>query len=493
MNIKKNTIWNIAESIIGFLVGLSIARSIISLLGIDQYGLFVILSMLSGYGVISLFDLGMTGAIISFASQYRNIKESVLLTKLWVFSIIFYFIIACLAVLTCIYIVKVDVGSILTKIDSLKISREIIFPALLLTFISFTSYSFIAFIQSYELYRYLQIINITGHLCRAVSAFYFISSENGLLYFLYAIVSIRLIQTAALFLVLILLLKDLRRVIFPEFSLILVWLKYSTILFGSALVGFFMNMFDKLLITAKLPFGDVGFYDVINKPANGLRMGLAVLYSAVEPATVRIFSNGGKPAIKRFYLDCSLNISVIIIPLIITSFLNMRSILSVWLGDDQISDNLVYATVCAGIYVLLIIQSSIANIMLVAIRLGKKILPIQIFTAIVVVILMLLSIDNYGIWGCIISILIGYLISSFMILKIFYFYLEFKGKDILTEVVNFIVTILLSIACCLVGHFVFDNDNILELLSLMLCELLLIWALLYLIYYKNKYHQYWLR
>ena len=86
------------EAAIAFAVALMVTRLIIQKFGMHEYGLFVTLSLLSGYGIISLFDLGMTGAAVTFAARYKNSGLSKELRMLWFFCLFYFLVIATFSV-----------------------------------------------------------------------------------------------------------------------------------------------------------------------------------------------------------------------------------------------------------------------------------------------------------------------------------------------------------------------------------------------------------
>lgn len=487
MKLRINTIWNIVESAVAFVVALIVTRLLIQNFGMLNYGLFVMLSMLSGYGIISLFDLGMTGAVVTFAARYKNAGLSNELRKLWCFCLIYFFSIASFAVILVGVFVVFDMGSILTKIQSSDQKIEILYPALILTFLSFFSFVFVSFFQAFEFYKSLQLVNILGHLTRLLTAFYVLSLPDGLYLFFWVMTGIKLVQIVALFFILVISVNDLKSPLKPDRKLIKEWGSYSLILFGSAIVGFFMNMLDKVLIAAKLPFSDIGRYDVANKPANGLRMGFSVLYSAIEPATIRTHSSGGKPAVRNLYNKSTFYITSIITPLIIVSFFNMNNIFTVWLGSAD--DELVYLAIAAACYLLVIIHASVANIMLVAVGAAGKILPIQVLSAFIVFISMLFLINIYGLLGCVLAIFLGYLISSILMLRYFFRFFMYKSITQLKSIIFhsfFVLSISIVVSWLftklnLSGHF-----KLYELAFICLIELMLIYSILYTFFILRK-------
>jgi O-antigen/teichoic acid export membrane protein len=493
MKVRVNTIWNILEAAIGFLVTIVVTQLIIKHFGMRDYGLFVLLSMLSGYGVISLFDLGMTGAVVAFAARYKNQNLLVELKKLWTFSLLFYLFIASITVMVVIVIVSVDFGGILTRVKSSGYQFNLLYPAILLTFLSFFSYASVAFLQAFELYRPLQIVNILGHLLRLIASFYLLDLHDGLYFFLWAIVLIKILQTFLLVVILLMLVKEFRCLMLPNLMLIKEWARYSLILFSSALVGFCMNMVDKVLIAAKLPFLEVGRYDVANKPANGLRMGVSVLYSALEPATVRVYSTGGKPSVRRLFNKSTFYISSIMIPLIVVSFFNMKTIFNVWLG--YIDYDLIQLSIASAFFLLIVIHASVANVMLVAVGAAKKILPIQIISALLVLILMVSTINLYGLWGCVLAIFAGYTLSSILILKYFFYFFGYKSaRHFKNAFLRHLITLSISALISYAGVLVFFGAaRLIDLIFSVLIELTICYGVIYFFVLKrNEKVRFWL-
>ena len=480
MNLKKNTIWNIVEVAISFTVALIVTRLFIQNYGMNEYGLFVTLTLLSGYGIISLFDLGMTGAAVTFAARYRNLGLSNELRMLWFFCLFYFFTIAVLAFFIISTLIFLDFGSILYKIQSSRDGLKMVFPSLLLTFLSFFSFVFVSFLQAFELYKSLQLVNVVSHLTRLLAAAYFLPFQGGPYNFFWAMVVIKLLSIIVLFIILILSVNELKYPIRPSFKLVREWVNYSLILFGSAIVGFFMNMLDKVLISSKLPFTDVGRYDVANKPANGLRMGLSVLYSALEPATVRSYVSGGIGSVRRLYNKSTFYICFIIFPLIIVSLLNMENILKTWLGSSDTA--LVYLAIAAACYLIVVIHASVANVMLVAVGVAGKILPLQIFSAFIVFILMTFLIGTYGLYGCVIAIFSGYLLSSILILRYFYIFFKYETTGELRSIIFdsiFIFFTSITISWLFKKINLPENLKLYELIFIFVSELTIIYIVLY--------------
>lgn len=427
MNIKINTIWNALEALIAFSVAVIVTRLLILNFGMNQYGLFVTLSLLSSYGIISLFDLGMTGAAVTFAARYKNSGSSNELRMLWFFSLFYFLAVAFFSVIFVLVFISFDMGGILSKIQSTQQGLKILYPSLILTFLSFFSFAFTSFLQAFELYKPLQLVNILGHLTRLAAGIYISTLPAGIYYFLWIAVGIKFLTLIILFYILVSSVHALKSPLKPNFKLIKEWASYSIILFGSSINGFFMNMLDKFLIVAKLPFSEVARYDIANKPGGGLRMVLSVLFSALEPATIRTFATGGKPAVRSLYNKSTFSISAILMPLITVSFINMESILNVWLGrSDSV---LVLLAIAAASYLIVVIHAGVANVMLVAVGAAGKILPSQILSAFIVFISMIYFINIYGLFGCILALFLGNLVGSILILRYFISFFKYRSTD----------------------------------------------------------------
>ena len=75
MSLLKNTGWNILGLVIPLIMAIPVMGILARLLGVERFGLFTIAYALMGYA--SVFDGGISRAVIRFVSIYRNDNEKV--------------------------------------------------------------------------------------------------------------------------------------------------------------------------------------------------------------------------------------------------------------------------------------------------------------------------------------------------------------------------------------------------------------------------------
>lgn len=315
---------------------------------------------------------------------------------------------------------------------------------MLLTFFTFIGYLYLSFLKSFESFFEIQIINIIFNFFKLLIVFISILFSFDMFFIISFIALFKFIQTFLYFYILKAHFHLKFYFIKLRFKEIKIWTSYSSILFLSSLVGFCFNIFDKVIIAAKLGLANIGLYDAASKPKDGLKSVLGVLYSAIDPLTVKVFHLKGKSNVSQLFFDVSFFIIIIFIPFFIFIISNMDMLINIWLGDNVNNIEIINYAIILSITLLINLHSSVANTMLVALREAKSLLPFQIISAIIVIFVTILFIDKLGIYACIIALICGNLFSSFFTLLKLKLFLNISSNVLFYKLISFLLFLIIT-------------------------------------------------
>jgi O-antigen/teichoic acid export membrane protein len=452
MNEKKlilsNTIYVAIESVVGLIVGLVLARIMVIKIGAALYGAYVLLSLFSGYGILSMIDLGMGGAVTVFSAQYMVTKPEKV-KGLWIFSVIYYMVVSLLAgVLSTLIIMYYD-KNISTNIISLGLTKSVLVPTILLVVFTFLSYMVDSFLKGFSDYAFMEIITIIMHIVRLVCIGYIVFNAIAFIYIMWVLVFCTLVRYLLLLVYLYNKYPGMIGFGAVEYSDAIIWLKYSLSLFVSSISGFIFNVADKILISVYLPVVAMANYDIAGKPDRIMRSGMSVLLSAVIPASARYSALGEKEKLKVMYFRGSIWISLIMMPPALYIYITMPEFISLWVGNNYMW--LAKLSRLMMFYLFFSSASSLANTMLAGIGYAKQMIPGQIISSGLNFALSIILVKNYGLNGLAVGTIAGYALGSIVYWILIWKYLSIGIQQFIKEYLYPMILLIVFSLLCIFG------------------------------------------
>lgn len=421
--------FGILELLTTIIISIIIPKIFISNLNLELYGLFLTLTLFSSYGIITMLDFGMGGAVITFVSKYHHTDKEKL-QKLWTFSSIYFIIISILAVFIGLIIIKYYDKTIESKLFHLNIPKSILIPTLIMIWSSFLSYLGDSFLFGFNNYKYLKGTLIIQNILRLSAIYLIIKTSQNFVMLIWSSAIISLLRT--FFVVFYLKYSYSEFITFnkPKIIDIKEWLSYSLILIISSITGFIFNSANKILITLFLPVSNLGQFDIISKPYNFLRAILSSLISAITPVSSHYKSLNQNEKIIELFFRSNLWTNIILIPPVVFIITMMKHFIFNWvkITDSQI-------IFCAQIMMLSILllnfTASISNLIIVGIGDAKKILPLQIIGSTLTLFLSFYGIIYYEIKGIVTALFIGNILVNIGYIIVISKILDLKMRMIL--------------------------------------------------------------
>jgi len=393
--IVRNTIFNIVGRFWGILVGLILIPYIIKHIGVDRFGIWVIVGVLTTY--FGLLDFGIKTSFVKYIAEYYTKKETEKINQVVSTGFVFY---ALLAVLIS-FIGFLVIDSILRFFNiPLHLYQEARFVFLLGIIIFVVSNAFSPFGAIQEGLQRMDISNriaIILSLPSIIGTIFFLEMGYGLS---------GLIVNNALILILTIIVnvaiahKILKGLRFDPFlfskkmfrKLFLFGYKLQITVIGSWIQG----QLDKILLASFLNVGYVTYYAVASNLSAKIREIPVLLTSAILPAASELDAKSDTALLNNLYFRSMKYTTLVILPLTAVVILLAKPFISLWLGGGFERSVLTLQILMVGFF-------------------------FNIMTAPGAFILNGLGKPQYAMWGAVIAVIINLVLSISLVIKIGYF------------------------------------------------------------------------
>jgi O-antigen/teichoic acid export membrane protein len=463
----NNSMAGIGQLIITSTLALLSIPVFINKLGIEQYGVFAVLSVV---GSLNTFvNLGLNQALIVFISKQGKTKESnydIVVTFLFLLLIVI-----CLIILTMIFTKQIITGIFSIPDQYYFESKHLLVYLVIANSLLLLGNTFTAIIDSQQkiyltnlsqaLYRILYwgglifIVSIGGNL-----------SDTGKPIILSASVWFLLVLSFALKTYGKISLKGFRGNIFPHVKK---QINYGGKIYLSGLAGFTFEPLSILLTSSFLGISSVAVFDIAIRLKSQL---FAIVSKALYPLFPYIASSVGNITLNKKIFAVSRIIQIITIPISIVIIFTFPFFLDLWLGD-KLNDNIMVFSIVMSVSVMLF-SSSVLPIyqFLLAKNLPEKTILIQIVQSLVNVVVFFSVYKIFSVYAILVSNTFGF-IASFTLCQ--YYQLKYIGRTSIFEKVILFKSIGLFTILLLTNFIVkmyFDNVLLYFLVILMLFPVL---------------------
>lgn len=414
--IKAGIVLSYVSIFIINLAGLITTPIIVETLGVDDYGVYLII--LSFVAYIGLVDLGITTTINRFVAKYRaegsKIKEGKFLSNILNIVILVIFLIVVLGFLLENNI-NYFIGSNIFDLDYLKKVIWILIATLILNVIT----GFInGYIAAYEKFIFIKTLTIIKAISRLLLLL-FIFSNKGDIFFLVILDFFIAIFVAFTSFIYFLKIKESKIYFFSyDSSMINDVFNYSVWAFIFSLISQIQWQSGQILIGYKLDSASVGIY--------GIGIVLGTYYGAfsvaisgifVSRTTYKVYQNNNNKELTDYMIQVG-HLCAIVMMLILVNFISIgEDFIKLWVGEE-FQPAWTIALMIMLIYTVPLVQG-IANQVLEAKKLFKFKSKVYLFCLVSGSCLGFFLIDYYDIYGMIIGIAIGWS-TAITIMTIYY-------------------------------------------------------------------------
>ncbi len=330
--IIKNTIFNTIGRFWGILVALFLTPYIIGHIGVDRFGIWAIVGVLTGY--FGLLDFGIGTSFVKYISEFYAKKDYKKINQVVNTGFTFYSIFAVSIIILGFFIIK-------PLLNFFEIPSDLYSEALFVFLLGIILFSISNALSVFGAVQTgLQRMDITNKVAIAMS----IPNIAGTIFFLergYGLPGLMVNNAIILAISSIINIIIAFRVL-PELKFNLFLSNWKTLKklfsFGIKLQvvrieDIFTFQTDKLLISHFLGVGLVTYYQLGSTIINRTRQLPLLLISAIVPAASELNTKTDKKKIKDLYSKGTKYLSLVGIPLITLVFLAAPLIMRTWMGE----------------------------------------------------------------------------------------------------------------------------------------------------------------
>ncbi|OGF45670.1 MAG: hypothetical protein A2452_01445 [Candidatus Firestonebacteria bacterium RIFOXYC2_FULL_39_67] len=327
-----NTVYNAAGRMWAFLIAFILTPYIINKLGVERFGVWAIIGVLTGY--IGLLDFGIGSSFVKYISEFYTRKDYKKINEITVTGLIFYFFLAILLIVGGFLLLNPLLS--LFKIPAPMCDEAaFVFLTGIIIFALSNPFSVFSSIQgglqrmdiSNKIYFIISIPNILGTI-------YVLETGYGL--------PGLMILSAIIFAITSIVNVVIAYKIFPDLNISLSFFKIETLkkLFNygyklqvARLATLVAVHIDKLLIGSYISIGLVVFYQLAGTIIEQAKAVILLFVSALLPAFSELDAKGHKEKLVNLYVRGTKYLSYIAVPFFFLIFVLAPQIMHVWMGD----------------------------------------------------------------------------------------------------------------------------------------------------------------
>lgn len=478
--IISNTLINASSQVIMGLIGFFLLPYTINTLGAGNYGLIVMLCVLSAGGYLGLLDLGINASVVKFVSEYHAKNDTEKVSHVFIGS---FLILLFIGIITCI-VGLLSRGLLLENI--LNFPQEHLSDGLKglgLIFIchvfQFPLFAITGFLEGLQKYKVIKTSMIIAAFINAGLTVWVLQYHPYFLNLIYVIC----FQSLVNFLFLIGYIIINQNYIFSyfksfKFTQIIPIFHLSKYVFVGRLSGLFYSETDRWVLSIMGYPALLASFDLIMKPVRAVKTFNGFLGTAILPAASAMNSTNDLSKIRKLYLyGMRLNI-IFVLPVISLLGIYAKEFIEYWAGKDfsYLSSSLQILLIWAA----LVAFSSFSGTLLLG--LGYKIKQLSYISWLIALFkvgLLVALIKNYEIKGLAVAQSLSF---AFFVPFLWKIYLEGISYDIKSLIQKTILPLFVSLifgVIVFVSHKIFIPQNLFQIFLTGVLWCSLYWACSY--------------
>lgn len=413
-SVMSNTVINIANTAVSFIIAYVMTPVILGRMGTEAYGIWVFLGIFSVSGYFSLLDFGFGGATVKYIAEYEGTNDREKLQGV-VNATLFFFLAAGILGGLLLYLFNTfffnaafhipqhqqELVSVLVNVIALSFLYQ--FPAL----------AFSSIIEGLQRYDYLRGVSLVTTIVSNFVIFLFLKSNGGLGFMIATTLLTSFAVTAFYAWIAKRLLPDIRiHVAMVKRETFASLVSLSSKLFASKIVGLIFNNTDKILIGIFLTVTSQTDYDIVNKLHIILLSLLSMFNQAVLPATSEYAAKHDDDSLKSLLLRMTKYSAAAILPAYLLIMVFAKQILGVWVGSEFSRLAPLVQLYCSHFAITMLV--GISSTMLIGINRVEKALYVSVWAAALNLAISVFTIKFFGIGGLMLGTAVAYAISSVM-------------------------------------------------------------------------------
>lgn len=331
--ISKNIKFNTLGQIVVFAINFVLFPFIVSHIGKEIYGAYLLVMTFTGY--LGVFDFGVGTALIKYVAEFIGKKDHEQAKKIINASFTFYFIIGLISSIILFllsfyfdYIFKVDIA------HKMVMQRLFLVAASASLFI-WIGRTFDSVIQGFQRYDVLTIGNMCASVGTAISAYFIFSNGLGMGWFLAVSYFFIILKYVSFYII-----SQHRfikvKIVFPYFNkeIFKKIFSFSIFLFLSNIAGLLIFNFDNFVIGAFVSISAVTVYGAGYVFQNGFRMINSLIGSPLFPAGADMEGKNELQQQKELFFKGTKYMTLFFVPMIIITIVFSKIFIKNWVGDS---------------------------------------------------------------------------------------------------------------------------------------------------------------
>lgn len=470
--ISNNIKYNAVSYGISFVVGLALFPFIVSHVGKEVYGAYLLVTTFVGY--FGVLDFGVGTAVAKYIAEFTGKDDSEKVNKIINSSLFFYIIVGFISAISLL-ILSFCFDSIF-KIGpaNAAIMRQLFWVASGASLFIWSGRTFDGVLYGLQRFDWLAINNIAATILTGISAYFIFTNNLGMAWFL--ALSYFFIIARYLISYIILRCSILKiNICFPYFDK-----KTFKMIFGFSIFVFLSNLlallifnFDSFVIGAFASVSAVTLYGVGYSLQNGFRAVNSLMFSPVFPASAEMEGKNEQDKQKELLFKGTKYTSMIFTPMVIITIIFAKLFINNWMGTG-FAASILPAQILISFWLFSNILQ-VGSSLLMAKGYVKTIFKISALNALLNVGLSLILVKPLGILGVVLGttvpmVLVSFPLFLYQILRVSKVsFREFFNLAIKKNLWVYIFTIILSVFALEI----FQPANI----FLTICEMGVIYAI----------------
>ncbi len=329
--ITNNIKYNIASQIVGFVVGLMLFPFIVSHVGKEVYGAYLLVTTCIGY--FGVLDFGVGAAIPKYIAEFTGKNDlkgagKIINSSLFFYTIVGIFVAICLVILSFCFdrIFHISSGDV-------AVMRQLFWVAALASLFIWPGRTFDSVLYGLQRFDWLAISNIVATILTGISAYFIFTYHLGMVWFValfyvfiilrclvsYIIVRYHILKTPIPFPYFD---KETSKMIFG----------FSFFLFFSSLLSLFIFNFDSFVIGAFASVSAVTLYSVGYSLQNGFRSINSFIIGPILPASAKLEGEQKEALQKELLFKGTKYVTMIFVPGVIITIIFAKLFINNWMG-----------------------------------------------------------------------------------------------------------------------------------------------------------------
>lgn len=177
--ILKGSSFRVIQTVVSIIIGLLMMPFLISALGNDQYGLWIVIGSI--VGTYYLLDLGFNQAVTRYVSQFIHQHDYAAANKIINTSVVVYSLLGIVVLVASVIAAFYGAESLMKNSENLNIAQVILIVSGLSLACEFPSKAFTGIIGAYMRYDFISIVRFSKSILDAILIYLFLSNGYGLI------------------------------------------------------------------------------------------------------------------------------------------------------------------------------------------------------------------------------------------------------------------------------------------------------------------------